>query len=203
MKQSLEKQILSRIRGKGRDWAFSPKDFTSLGKRTSIDVAVHRLAAKGTIRRVTRGIYDYPRYSEMLGRVLSPDLHQVAGAIARKFGWRIQPIGAAALNLLGLSTQVVARIAYLSDGPSRTYDIDGRELVFKHAMLKESGFRYRESSLIVQALKSLGRERVSADAIEKLRGYLGEELRPKVLKDTATATGWIRDTILEICTEKT
>lgn len=202
MQQSLEKKIVKRIHTKGEGWAFSPKDFSSLGKRTSIDVALHRLLAKGTIRRVTRGIYDYPKYSEKLKQELSPDFHKVAFAVARKFGWRIQPIGAAALNLLGLSTQVVARIVYLSDGPNRTYDINGRELTFKHTVLKESGFKYRESSLLVQALKSLGPDRITADTINRLRKYLGHELRPKVLADTTAATGWVRDSILKICREE-
>lgn len=202
MQKSLENMLISRIYGRGRGWAFSPKDFSSLGKRTSIDVALHRLLAKGTIRRVMRGIYDYPKQSKKLGRELSPDLDQVARAQARKFGWRIQPTGPAALNLLGLSTQVMGRIAYLSDGPKRTYDIDGRELTFEHTVLKEAGFKHRESSLLVQALKTLGPDRITPKTIKKLREYIGEEMRAKVLKDTKSATGWVRDTILKVCEEK-
>lgn len=187
--------------GNGRGWAFSPMDFSGLGTRTAIDVTLHRLVARGTIRRVIRGIYDYPRYSKRLNRVLTPDIDQVARALARKFGWRIQATGTAALNLLGLSTQVLGRLAYLSDGPDRSYAIGGQELVFKHTALKEAGFKWRESSLLVQAVKTLGPTRITADTVRKLRGVLSDDLKAKVLKDTRTASGWIRDTILQICRE--
>ena len=115
MSQTIEERMVYRARGTGGGWAFSPKDFADLGARQTIDSALHRLAQKGQVRRVIRGIYDYPRFSEFLGQQLGPDIDQVARAFARKFRWRIQPSGAVALNLLGLSTQVPARAIYLSD----------------------------------------------------------------------------------------
>ena len=109
MRQTIENKVAYRVRGKGGGWAFSPRDFLDLGGRPTVDSALHRLAQRGDVRRVIRGIYDYPRFSHLLGQRLSPDIDQVARAIARKFGWRIQPSGATALNLLGVSTQVPAR----------------------------------------------------------------------------------------------
>ena len=162
---------------------FSPRDFLDLGERATIDSALHRLAAKGQVRRVIRGLYDYPRFSELLKQQLSPEIDQVARALARKFRWRIQPSGATALNLLGLSTQVPSRAVYLSDGPDRNYKIGSTSLVFEHTALKEAGFNLRESGLIVQALKSLGQERMrrshfkdqsvaaGLSAFENLAGY--------------------------------
>ncbi|MCK4303273.1 MAG: hypothetical protein KAY24_03460 [Candidatus Eisenbacteria sp.] len=199
MPQSTTTKILSRIYGKGRGWAFSSKDFSGLGTRSAIDVALYRLHDKGTIRRVIRGVYDYPKHSKKLGRELSPDIDQAASALARKFGWRIQATGPAALNLLGLSTQVMGRLAYLSDGPDRTYAIGNQTIVFQHTTLKEAGFKLRESSLVVQALKSLGPERIDEETISRLRHSLGEDLCARVLKDTRTARGWIHDMILKIC----
>ena len=199
--KTAEDKLVSRIYGTGRGWAFSQADFADLGTRAAIDKSLQRLAAQGTVRRTIRGIYDYPKHSERLGRDLSADLDQVARALARKFGWRIQATGPAALNLLGLSTQVPGRIAYLSDGPDRTYRVGGQELAFEHTVLKEAGFKYRESALLVQALKTLGPDRIGADTAQKLRAFLGSGLRAKVLRDTRTASGWIRDTILRICRE--
>ena len=123
MRQTIENKLSYRIRGNGSGWAFSPKDFLDLGGRPTVDSALHRLTRRGEVRRVVRGIYDYPRFSKLLDQQLSPDVDQVARAIARKFGWRIQPSGAIAANLLGLSTQVPARAVYLSDGPDRSYKI--------------------------------------------------------------------------------
>jgi hypothetical protein len=189
--QSIENKALNRIRGNGRGWAFSARDFADLGSRPTVDSAFHRLERKGSIRRVIRGVYDLPRFSELLSTGLSPDLDQVAQALARKFGWRIQPSGAVAQNLVGLSTQVPARAVYLSDGPNRSYQVGRTALVFEHTALKEAGFRLPESGLIVQALKSLGQERVTPEVISKIRAWLAPNLRARVLADTETATGWV------------
>ena len=199
--RNVEQKLLGTIRGKGRGWAFSQRDFARLANRGAIDVALHRLLAGGTIRRVIRGIYDYPRHSELLGSDVSPDIDQVAAALARKFGWRIQPSGPVAQNLLGLSTQVPAAYVYLSDGPDRSYDVNGTTLKFKHTALKEAGFRYRESALIVQALKAFGPGRVNPRIVAKVREWLDPRLHKRVLDDTSTVTGWVYDAIREICRE--
>lgn len=69
-------------------WAFSPVDFRDLGR---VDMPLQRLLQARRIRRVLRNICDYPGFSELLQEELSPDIHQVALALQRKFGWQIQP----------------------------------------------------------------------------------------------------------------
>lgn len=198
MAQSTENKVISRIRATPKGWAFSPRDFLDFGQRRTIDSALHRLVQQGKVRRIIRGIYDDPRSSKFLNRTLSPDIDQVARALARKFRWRIQPNGATALNILGLSTQVPARIVYRSDGPDRRYKVGNTSLVFEHTALKEAGFKLRESGLIVQALRSLGQERVTPEVITKIQSWLQPSLRSKVLADTKTATGWVYAAIQRI-----
>jgi hypothetical protein len=197
--QPVETKIVSRIYGRGRGWAFCANDFAAEFGRSTVDWVLYKLIASGTIRRVCRGVYDYPKYSELLQQQLGPDFDQVAQAIARKFNWRIQPSGDAALNLLGLSTQVPGRLVYLSDGPNRQYDIGNYMLEFKKSALKDVGFKHRESGLIVQALKALGKERVDDAVITTLRKQLDETTCKRVLKDTVTATGWVYETIKRVC----
>ena len=187
------------IAGHGRGWAFSSSDLLEKFSRSQADNLLSELVKQGKIRRVTRGIYDYPKYSELLKQTLSPDIDQVARAFARKFNWRIEVSGDSALNMLGLSTQVVAKYIYLSDGGNRTYDIMGTTLEFKKSSLKNIGFKYKESSLIVQALKALGQEHVASSTIKKIRKQIDEKMYDKILKDTKTATSWIYETIKEIC----
>jgi len=186
--KSTSSRLTRKIYGMGRGWAFSVIDFSTFGTRSAIDVTLHRLLKKGTIRRVIRGIYDYPAYSKVLQTEMSPDIDQVAQALARKFGWRIQPSG-----------QVPSQWMYLSDGPTRTYKIGKQTLTFKQSPLKESGFKLRESALIVQALKSLGSQRISPEAVTKIRRQIDPKLYTKVLKDTKTATGWVYQSIENIC----
>lgn len=199
--QGIDKKITSIIYGHGRGWAFTKTDFISGFTEANIHQALSSLAHAGTIRRVCHGVYDYPRYSELLGQALSPELDQVAQALARKFNWRIQPSGDAVLNLLGLSTQVPARWIYLSDGPGREYMVGNVMLVFRKLALKDAGFRRRESGLLVQAFKALGRERVDAAVIAHLRTWLPANQRKAVLLETRAVTGWIYQLIKQVCVE--
>jgi hypothetical protein len=201
MPQTIEKKMAYRIRGNGGGWAFSPRDFLDIGERSTVDSALHRLTARGQVRRVIRGIYDYPRFSKLLEQQVIPDIDQVARAIARKFRWRIQPSGATAMNLLGLSTQVPGRVVYLSDGPDRSFKIGNTTLAFEHTALKEAGFRLMETGLIVQALKLLGEEGVTQEVIGQIREWLPKPLRSKVLADARTATGWVFSTVQDIVRE--
>ncbi len=93
------------------------------------------------------------------------------------------------MNLIGLSTQVPSQFNFTSDGPSRTYEVGKSKLSFSKTSLKESGFKYPESSLIVQALKALGEERIEKEEIQTIRNWLPPESRKRVLKDTERTTG--------------
>ena len=195
---SVETQVLNRIYGKGRGWAFSQKDFASIGDRNSIDKALSLLKKKGKIRRVIRGIYDYPKYSKNLNINLSPNVDQVAQAIARKYGWRLQPTGTAALNILGLSTQVPSKYIYLTDSANNAYDIGNTKLLFKKEPLKEIAFKHHESAIIVQALKSLGQNNITPIVIDTIAKWIAPNMMTKILNDTKTVSSWIYDIILKI-----
>jgi hypothetical protein len=199
--QSIENKIVNRIYGNGRGWVFSKKDFLDMADDGAIRLSLMRLTNRETIRRIISGIYDYPRFSELLQETLGPDLDQIAHALERKFGWRIQPSGNTALNLLGLSSQVPAQAIYLSDGPSKTYKIWNRKLTFNKKALKESGFKHRESELVVQALKELGRERMDEAFRNKLQQSLPSDTWPKLVKDTKSATAWVHEIIRKTAEE--
>lgn len=199
--QSITNKVLSRIYGRGRGWAFSSNDFVDEFSRDQVDNALSDLTKDGKIRRVCRGIYDYPKYSVLLEQKLSPDFDQVALAFARKFNWRTQPSGDAALNLLGLSTQVPGRFVYLSDGPTRKYSISSYTLEFKKSALKDVGFKHRESGMIVQAIKALGKSHISIEIIESIRKQLDPRKCKQIIKDTKSVTSWIYNYIKQICLE--
>lgn len=188
------------ISGHGRGWAFSSNDLIKKFERQQIDNVLSDLVKEKKIRRVSRGIYDYPKYSELLQKELSPDIEQVARAIARKFNWRIEVSGESALNILNLSTQIQAKYIYLSDGPNKSYKLFNDVVIeFKKSVLKDIGFKYKESSLIVQALKSLGKEHISDEIIEIIKEQIEPKMYEKILKDTQSTTVWVYEIIKQIC----
>ena len=174
-------------------------DFGDLAKTATIDWSLYRLKDKKIIRPLLRGIYDYPRFSELLKEEMAPEMEMVARAIARKFQWNILISGNAALNYLGLSTQVPMRLTYFSDGPTRQYEIGSRTIEFKHISLKEARFANSKSEIIVQALRELGAEYITAEIINKIRNFIPASERNKILKDTQFTTDWIHDKIKLIC----
>jgi len=196
---TLKNKIVSRIYGKGRGWCFTRSDFLDIASPEAIDVTLHRLNGDGMIVRALRGVYCYPKFNKLLNIFLSPDIDQVAQAIAGKFNWEIQPTGDTALNILGLSNQVQGKFVYLSTGPSKKYKIGNTDLIFKRTALKNSGFRHRKSSIVFQALKALGEENVSPDTIDSVRDFLTGDEQRKVLKDTEKTTAWVYEIIKKIC----
>ena len=99
-----------------------PVDFLEFGSREAIDVTLHRLAKQGVIRRLARGLYDLPKEHPVLG-TLMPSAEAVAQAVAGRDRTRLQPAGANAANMLGLTTQVPAKMVFMTDGPARTVKI--------------------------------------------------------------------------------
>lgn len=196
----LYEKVFYFISGHGRGWAFSSNDLINKFDRQQIDSTLSDLVKEKKIRRVSRGIYDYPKYSKLLQKELSPDIEQVARAIGRKFNWRIEVSGESALNILNLSTQIQAKYIYLSDGPNKSYKLfNDVEIEFKKSVLKDIGFRYKESSLIVQALKSLGKEHITDEIIEKIKEQIEPKMYEKILKDTQSTTVWVYEIIKQIC----
>jgi len=199
--QAVEKKIVAKIYGRGSGWAFSKIDFGADFDEANIHKALASLAKAGRIRRILRGIYDYPRVSEALGGSLFPDMDQVAQALARKFSWRIQPTGSAALNLMGLSTQVPGRWVYLSDGPARTYTMGKQDLEFRRAPLREAGFKLRESGLLVQAIRALGKERLDERTLGALRTAMQGKNCGRIVRETKAVPEWIHAVIRTVCQE--
>ena len=189
--QSMRDQIVARIERLGEGKAFSAKDFLDIASRGTIDMALGSLARSGTIRRIRRGLYDMPKVNPALGGKLSPDIDEAAQAIARRQRWKIVPEGAWAANLLGLSTQVPAKIIYLTDGPNNEVLIGRRSIHFKHARPKAMAGLEGKFALVVQALRHLGKDGVGAHEIETLRRALSSVEKRRLVKDTRFGVDWI------------
>lgn len=196
--QSLSDKILRKIAQHADDWCFSQKDFMDLAGRNALDQAFYRLTQEGKIRRIARGLYDTPRYSDLLKTHLSPTANQLAMAIARKHGWRIHPTGAYAANMLNLSTQVPMKIVYQSDGPTKSMEFGKRTLYFKRTAPKDMPAN-ELSGMVINALKYLGKEHVTPDIIAKLGGRFDEKQKKQLLEDARFGTDWIFEVIRKIC----
>ncbi|HJJ26553.1 MAG TPA: DUF6088 family protein [Methanocorpusculum sp.] len=178
---------------------FTASDFTDLAPNSVIKMALSRLAQEKKIRRIMRGVYDKPEYSEFLKEYAAPQIEKVAEAIGKNNGWTITPYGDAAANLLGLTPQVPARWIFASDGPYKEYRCGNTTISFKHVANKDiTGLSFK-SALLIQALKSLGKNNMDECTISQLSSALTRKEKQTILKETQGATAWVSDTIRKIC----
>ena len=198
--QSLEKQIILRIQSQCNDWVFSKDDFLDLGTAELANKALHRLNKSKILMHIFDGIYYKPKFSKLLDKELSPNMEELVLAIARKNQWVTSPTGDFALNILGLSTQVPARIVYLSSGSSCSYEYGRQTIRFIQAPLKEINFKHYESKILVQAILSLGKDhQIENDLIKLIRKKFSPAQKKLILEDTVETYEWVRDVVIKIC----
>lgn len=193
--QEIRERILSAEEGS----VFSTSDFADIADTNTVRSALYRLIQDGILRRILNGVYEKPKYSKLLDEYVAADPEAVANALARSYHWTIAPCGNTALNLLGLSTQVTAVWSYISDGPYKTYEWNSTKLEFKHRTNKEiTGLSYM-TSLVIQALKTLGRSNITPEVIQMLSEKLTDKDKQACLKEATESTDWVYDTIRQIC----
>jgi hypothetical protein len=198
--KSIDSQVLTAIRARGRGSVFVPADFLEIGSREAIDITLHRLARKGTIRRLARGVYDFPKDHPKLGR-LSPSAEAVAEALAGRDRTRLQPAGAYAANALGLSEQVPAKAIFLTDGPSRTVRVGSTTIQLRRTTARNMAAAGRLSGLLIQALRELGEKNVTPQRREHLKRTLPANKRRELLKDIRLAPAWMHSIFRELAQE--
>jgi len=190
MSESIENKIFNRIIGKKKGWVFTPSHFLDLGNRAAIDQALSRLVRSGNIRRLVRGLYNYPEQHPDLG-VLPANVDRIAKALAEKDNLKIQPTGAYAANLLGLSEQVPAKVVFLTDGNARIVRLGKLSIRLKKTTPKNMATAGRMSGLVIQALRYLGKKHVDNKIIDILRRKLSNEDKSQLINDIRYAPAWI------------
>ncbi len=193
--------IIARIENAPAGKAFVPTDFSDITDAQTIRRLLKRFTDEGKITRVLQGVFYRPKTNRLLGEAVPPDPDSVAHAIARAQNWTITPSGQTALNALGLSTQVPAVWTYVSDGSYRSYSLDGYKISFKRSTNKNVTGMSPDTLLVVQALKALGKDRVTEGAIRTISRRFSPDEKRIMMDETERATAWIRETIRAICSE--
>lgn len=191
--------IRKRIQESRAGSVFVASDFADITENVKVGVSLSRLEEEGLIKRIMRGVYYKPEYSKLLGENVAPSPNAVAYAIARNFGWSIVPCGDTALNLLGLSTQVPVAWSYVSDGPYKDYSFDNTIIKFKHTTNKEISKLTPKTALVIQALKTLGKDDIRNETIERIKKSTTLNERKIMLREAQYATAWIYEAIKLIC----
>lgn len=195
--QVIEPKARSIIFGHRGGWVFTPRDFAPLGDPRSVGMALTRLSRKGIIRQLARGLYDYPIDHPSFGRI-PPSADAVAKALAKRDASRLQPTGAYAANILGLSEQVPTRIIFLTDGPSRRVKFGQQEIVLKRTTPRNMATAGRKSGTIIQALRHIGQRNINERTLAIIKRQLTKQDRAQLLKDLRYAPAWLVEILQQL-----
>ena len=189
---SMANKIMRRVSAyPSGKWVCTPKDFLDLGSREAIDQALSRLAKTDQLRRISHGLYDRPRFSNVLKRPAPVDLDAAVAALARRDGVRIMTDGLTSANQLGLTNAVPAKVSFVTDGYSRTLNIEGRTVRFRHAGPRVMQWAGKPSAPVVQALRWLGPVAAAdAQVVSTLRRTLSEDLKLDLMQNSRDLPGW-------------
>ena len=196
-KISVDSQVLARISRKGKGWVFTPSDFLDLGSQRAVGLALMRHAKAGTIRRLARGLYDYPRQDRRVGPIAA-STDEIANALKGRDNVRLQLSGGHAANQLGLSDQVPVRTVFLTDGPSRRVQLGRRQIVLKQTTPRQMATAGRVSGTMIQALRWLGRRNVDGRVVATLRRKLSDADKRQLVKDLRYAPAWVADVMRKV-----
>jgi hypothetical protein len=195
--KSVDSQVLARIYRKRKGWVFTPSDFLDLGSRRAVGLALMRHTKAGTIRKLARGLYDYPREDPRAGAIAA-STQEIANALKGRDNVRLQLSGGHAANRLGISDQVPVRTVFLTDGPSRRVQLGRRQIVLKQTTPRQMATAGRVSGTVIQALRWLGRQNVDGRVLATLRRNLSDADKQQLLKDLRYAPAWVADVMREV-----
>lgn len=201
MASSIYSEIKKRIELVEPGTVLPTSDFTDIASTTTVRKCLGRQVEEKNIRRIMDGVYEKPIYSKLLKEYVPANPERVAYAIARSFHWTIAPCGDVALNKLGLSTQVPVVWSYISDGPYRKFSWDNITLSFKHRTNREISFMSETTILVVEALKTLGKERIDEGVIQSLRNRLPDVEKKTIIEEATGVSEWIYTVIRKVCAE--
>lgn len=189
--ESIESKIKKSISRKKRGELLFPDDFRGLGSSEAVRLALHRLEKEGYVQRVAQGIYVRPKISKYAGEVL-PTAEEIAMAIAKRDKIRLVPTGAYALSALGLSTQVPMKLVFLTDGAPREIKLGKRSIKLKKTTPKNLSAKGGISRLVIQALREIGKDRLTEEEEAKIMALLKKEDQKDLLHDIELAPVWIQ-----------
>ena len=190
-------RIINRVRGKGRGWAFTPKDFLDLGTRASVDMALSRLAEQGRVRRIGRGLYDYPKLHPKLGP-LTPDMDRVAQALSKQSGQLIVASGAQVANLMGISGQVPGKAIYATSGRSRVKTVAGRTISLKRSHAPILANDMPQANALIQLLSHVGKANIDDNLIQRCADSVSPRDVGALKRIQAAMPWWMSDAVVKI-----
>lgn len=196
---SLPKRIMEHAEALPEAAPICPGTLLHMGNRAAVDQALSRLARRGRLLRVCRGVYMRP--IETRFGVHAPSVSKVIASLSALWGETIVGSGGAAANVLGLTRQVPIRSVYLTSGPTRTLRLFAQVIHLRHAPRWQLVAPGRPAGLAVRALSWLGRMEIES-GLEHIRHRLSDDDLRELAAARAILPSWLGEPVSDMVADE-
>lgn len=196
----INNEILANLARKGRGRIFFAQEYYDRWPDSTVRYTLSEMAKEGSIVRLARGVFCFPRLSEHGMKMMLPDTDSIALAIAEKSRVRIVPYGDQAAYLVGLTAFQLSKTTYLTDGAPRVIHLsNGRSIEFRHTSeMRIFAFRNRKMQLLSNGIRALGKENIGVTEREAIKWHLAGVPAEEFNDDLNLCPEWVRDIMLDL-----
>ncbi len=192
--EPLAEQILAYAHQRPADIPLAAKALLHLGTRAGVDKALARLAMRGALIRVGRGVYFRPHTSRF--GTSAPPVEQAVRSLALQRGEIIVSTGAEAANSLGLSTQVPVQSIFLTSGRTRTLHFGKQAVELRHAPRWQLSLAARPAGEVMRAIAWIGPAEAEG-ALRRIKSKLPPGTMNELLAATPGFPSWLAHAVLQ------
>ncbi|UXN67063.1 type IV toxin-antitoxin system AbiEi family antitoxin domain-containing protein (plasmid) [Phyllobacterium sp. A18/5-2] len=192
--EQLSEAIIKQVKKSPEGKILTAKDFLHLGNRSAADKTLSRLALRGEVVRVARGMYVAPIKGKFGQYLPSPE--KVVKSYAKRTGYKILPTGASAANNLGMTTQVPVRSVFLTSGKNAELKLGKRTVELRHAPRWQTHLPGTIEGEAIRAISHSGK-RFAKEYAVMAKKKLGPSNWERVLKLRSKLPGWMIEAITE------
>jgi hypothetical protein len=122
----------------------------------------------------------------------------VTKAVMARDNVKLQPFGAHAANVLGLSEQVPAQLVFLTNGSARKIKLGKLIIQLRPATSRQMATAGRTSGLVFAALSYMGKQHLGQRYITQLSKVLLPADRKRLIGDLQYAPAWMHAALRQI-----
>ncbi|HZJ08189.1 MAG TPA: DUF6088 family protein [Trueperaceae bacterium] len=187
------KRISEKLKRLPKGHPFALETFKQCGSSTSVRQAISRLAKRGELVRLTKGVYARPKPMRHLRNPVLPTPVSVATVIAKQNREELAPHGADLARKLGLSTHVTMRSAFYTTGRTRMVPVGKGVIAFQHAPKYLIKQQHTPEGQALLALHHLGPRHVNGEVLGLVCDRIPCENFGRVNKDELPR--WMRQAV--------
>lgn len=196
---TVQKQIETKVKEADAGTLFFVSDFSEYDNVYASKL-LSLMASYNVLERLAKGIYYKPIVTDY-GNVY-PSTEKIVKAIAEHEHAEILPTGEAALNALGMSTQVPMKAVYLTTGSPRIITIGTKQIQLKRRSPRMYAYKSKLMPILELALKAIGQANIGETEMSRVRELINNsDEKNMIYADLGNAPVWLRKMLRQLFKE--